>query len=153
MSYSHTLNLLILSYRLLKIVINFCLFSCTRLSSLTHSSTTPVLCPNINLLFLKRIHPLLFFHIHPYPHPYLLTLTLTQIGNLSHSYACTTISIIHYFPLPAQLVHLFCWPTLICCHLLSPLLTHSLQSNLFFFNLESEPWVPIRALPSVFHSG
>lgn len=52
---------------------------------------------------------------------------------LSHSHACTTISLIHYFPLPAQLVHPFCWPTLICCHLISRLLTHSPQSNRFFF--------------------
>ena len=89
-------------------VYHFRLFSSRRLSFLTHSPTTPVLHPNINLLFLKRFHPLLFIIIHSSPHPYLLTLTLTQIENLSHSYACTTIPIIHYFPLPAQLVRPFC---------------------------------------------
>jgi hypothetical protein len=103
-SYSHTLNLLTLSYRLLKSVIQFRLFCGTGLSFLIHPSTTPILQPNINLLFLKRIHPQLFVLIHSYTHPYLLTLTLTQIEththnlslslSLSHSYACTTISLL-----------------------------------------------------------
>ena len=63
------------------------------------------------------------------------------------------IPLTHTQPLsPTLASHPFCWPTLNPCHLLSPLLTHSPQSNLFF-NLESEPWAPIRALPSVFPNG
>jgi hypothetical protein len=139
-SYSHALNLLTLSHRLLKTVIKFCLFCGTRLSFLTHSSTTPVLHPNINLLFLKRIHPLLFIHIHSFTHPYLSTLTLTRNKSLSfismylslthtllsltrsthfadpHSSAVTYSHLTHTHLLSPTLAS----PTLICCHLLSP---------------------------------